>query len=181
MLHFPSVVTVSIRRKWAQNVSNATGQSKNPRAPQKRRRHVIASLFRSLCNCLAVIPRVLKGNYLHLSAILLTTALFVVTVWFSQLSFPNSSQKGNSSGIMALLHFSPGLAILRTLQGATSTCTTFIVAQTFEILEWTFAKNKGLYLPTFLSLSPATSLLGLLKLGIGCKSRNIDRLWSLTR
>jgi hypothetical protein len=126
---------------------------------------------------LVALSKFLRGKYAHLSANIITTALFAVTIWVSRLTFLTE----NGSTAVPHLYFGSGLAMLRTLQSATSTCTTFRVAQTFEILGWTVARNFGLLLPTFLALSPTTGSLGLLKLGFSSNTRLIDKFWSFLR
>jgi hypothetical protein len=119
----------------------------------------------------------MRGKYAHLIVNIITTALFSITIWFSRLTFLAE----NGSTAIPHVHFGSGLAILRTLQSATSTCTTFSIAQTFEILGWTIARNFGLFLPTFLALSPTTGSLGLLKLGCSSNAKVIDTFWSFLR
>ncbi|KAF2464867.1 uncharacterized protein BDR25DRAFT_318859 [Lindgomyces ingoldianus] len=116
---------------------------------------------------LRALPRrksILNQNALHLLSLLLLTSLFAITIWFSQLTFPtNDERKSSDHQHQTRVPFSSALTVLRFLQGLTSTCTTFVLLQTFEMLEWTLAsRNGGLMLLNFLSLSPTTGFLGIL-------------------
>jgi hypothetical protein len=125
----------------------------------------------------------IRKNTLYLIFNLIVTAFFAATLWFSQLSFPaggigevDSVNKGYK------LPFSSGLALLRLLQGVTSTLTTALVSQTLGIIEWTHIQTRsGARLITALSLSPSTALRGLLVLALGRGSILSARIWSILR
>lgn len=174
LFYFPVSIAISIRHKWIQTHSH-------PADAEERRRQCSFIEFGpfspSLPGFLELITKHMSGNYLHLGHVVINTALFAVTIWFSRLAFLVE----DGSQAIPHLHFGSGLAILRFLQGVTSTYTTFSVANTFEVLEWTVVKSFGVLLPTFLALSPTTSLLGLLMLLISCRTKSIDKSLSVLR
>jgi hypothetical protein len=170
LFYFPLSFALSVRRRLAQVAAI------HPVILRKQRVKIWTSL-QSLGSFLAVILRSVSGKYANLSVNLTTTALFAATIWFSRVSF--LAENGSTS--IPHVHFASGLAILRTLQSATSICTTFGIAQAFEALGWTVARNFGLLLPTFLALSPTTGSLGLLKLGFSDNTKLIDKFWSFLR
>jgi hypothetical protein len=124
----------------------------------------------------------IRQNSLRILFNLAVTAFFTVTLWFSQFSFPASGPEVDTTKKAYQLPFSSGLALLRSLQGITSTLTTALVAQSLEITEWTCIKRKsGTRLVTVLSLSPSTSLCGLLTLALRGTSNLNARFWSISR
>jgi hypothetical protein len=126
------------------------------------------------------VRKAIVENYPQLTLCLLATTLLVITICFSQFTFfINTSESGTSKAIH--LPFSSGIAVLRSLQGVTSTATTFAVAQAFAILQWTVARRQYSRLHTFLALSPSTGFLGLFRLGLGKESKPVDKVWSYTR
>ena len=174
VIQFPVSIALSIRNKWAQR---AVSRQQNPSLSRKQRWGIKWPSVQPLRRLCTSISTRLGGNYMHLGVLVITTTLFAVTIWFSRLTFVVE----NGSRGISHLHFASGLAILRILQGATSTCTTFSIAQTFEILEWTVARNFELLMSTFLALSPTTGVLGLLMLAVSCNTRLADKSWSLLR
>lgn len=119
--------------------------------------------------------------WVHISSAVLLTALFAVTVWFSQLTFTESHvlYKGWKG---AHLPLGWEIAVLRLLQQATSICNTFCVVKSLEAIQWTLiAKPNGTPMLTVLSLAPSTGNFGLLKYLYHTAPRLVERAWALSR
>ncbi|ORY00364.1 hypothetical protein BCR34DRAFT_494609 [Clohesyomyces aquaticus] len=109
---------------------------------------------------------ILNQDGLQLNLLCLLTTVFALTLWFSQSTFTVASSGSEARRGGVRIPFSSGLAVLRSLQALTSTCTTFALLQAFETLTWTLAsRSTGLSILNFLSLAPTTSMFGGLALG----------------
>lgn len=136
---------------------------------------------------LSYFASVCRSNLLHFTVILLLTISFVVTAWFSQLTFVIGNSASFNGRASLRLPFSSGIAVLRFLQAVTSTLTTGALAQTLEILQWTLAlkskrnRTRRLQLLTALSIAPSTGILGLFKYLYKCSPKKLRREWAVLR
>jgi hypothetical protein len=116
--------------------------------------------------------------------LLLTSALFAVTAWFSASTFSSRPEKQLNHLLQTNLNISFGatVLILRVLQALTSISTTAVTAHSFESIQWNLAnRDEGLSVLNFLRLSSTTGFVGLLSLGLGGLRRQRDGLWVLLR
>lgn len=105
----------------------------------------------------------------------LTIAVFSVTASFAKAAISTDS-------VSYLQKFSSTLAILRVLQGITSTLTNVALNQILELIQWSLvSRNNGLRLLTFLSISPTTGVLGMLGMVLRKYPRACDRAWAVCR
>lgn len=124
----------------------------------------------------ACLPPAIWNNLYLFSLSILTTILLSTTICLSQLTFSSGG-----SGSIWEIPFSWSLAMLRILQGMTSSTTTLTVAQAFEVVQWTLLIGRSSPLPTFLTLAGSTGMMGLLRLGTSRKSSLSQRIWTATR
>lgn len=74
------------------------------------------------------------------------------------------------------------LGVLRTLQEFTSVLTGFALNSAFEAIEWAAVGTvDGFNALSFLSLSPSTSLVGVLGIVFGRRARLRHRVWGFMR
>src|SRR5437762_8965431 len=121
----------------------------------------------------------LKQSLSHFFWTVITTAIFGLTAAFARASISTDSSFLRSSFFFK--GFTSTLAILRFLQGATPTLTSFTVQQTLELTQWSLlSQGDGMPLLTFLSISPATGLLGMFWI-IVTRSNACGRAWAVLR
>jgi len=121
-----------------------------------------------------------RQSLFHVFCTVLATVVFAITSWFAQATF--STAEGTN--ILNAIHISFGstIAVLRFLQGLTSTCITILLNQALERVQWSLAGSQyGIRLLSLLSLSPATSLYGILGIAFGRRASFLDRVWALLR
>src|ERR1700733_7652550 len=120
----------------------------------------------------------LKQSLSHWSWTVFTTAVFGLTAAFARASVSTDSSFFHDSFFRK---FSSTLAILRFLQGTTSTLTSLICNKTLELIQWSLlTPNDGIRLLTFLSISPTTGFFGLLQM-FGKEPKACDRAWAVCR
>jgi hypothetical protein len=108
----------------------------------------------------------------------LATTIFALTAAFAKASISVDS----TSAPRHILGFSSTLAVLRVLQGITSTVTALVLGQTLELLQWTLSsRESGLRLLSLLSISPTTGILGMLEIIRRRAPKAADRFWALLR
>ena len=111
----------------------------------------------------------------------LATIAFIITGWFAQATF-SSQSLSNLTQAFRYLPMSNTLGVLRTLQEFTSVLTGFALNSAFEAIEWAAVGNMdGLNALSFLSLSPSTSLVGVLGIVFGRRARLKHRFWGIMR
>ena len=111
----------------------------------------------------------------------LATIAFIITAWFAQATFSPQSLS-NMSQVFRYLPMSNTLGVLRTFQEFTSVLTGFVLNSAFEAIEWAAVGNvDGLNALSFLSLSPSTSLVGVLGIVFGRRARLRHRFWGIVR
>lgn len=139
---------------------------------------VVASVT-VITNQLVMHP-ILRQSRWHWLLTVLTTAVFGLTASFAKTSISTDSYFFRKSFFFK--KFSSTVAILRFLQGITSTLTGFTLQQTLELIQWSLLSQKdGMRLLTFLSISPATGFLGMLGMVVLGGPTVCDRAWSLCR
>lgn len=122
-----------------------------------------------------VMRSIIKQSFWQYGLTVLTTAVFIITAVFSQ----NST---SVSSISFLKKFSSTLAVLRILQGFTSALTTLALNQTLESIQWSLvSQENGLRLLNFLSISPTTGIVGMLKMAFLGKRQPSDQVWTIGR
>jgi hypothetical protein len=124
-----------------------------------------------------------RHSLFHVFCTVLVTVVFAVTSWFAQATFSANSTT-EAINILNGIHISFGstIAVLRFLQGLTSTCIIIVLNQAFERVQWSLASSKyGIRLLSLLSLSPATSLYGIFGIAFGRSASILDRIWALLR
>jgi hypothetical protein len=110
----------------------------------------------------------------------LASASFAVTAWFARTTL-SAAQVAAVQHIFGL-SLSDTLGILRTLQEVTSVLSGFMLNRTFEVIEWTLvSRDGGIRALSFLTLSPTTSLFGVVGVGFGLRGRVTDRMWAIFR
>jgi hypothetical protein len=130
------------------------------------------------------LPSKLKSSWAQSRQLFLWATLasvsFTLTAWFARATL--SSAKLASTERRMHLSLSNTLGILRTLQEVTSVLTGVLLNHVLEIMEWGLASSKGgVPALTFLSLSPTTSLIGVLGVAFGRAARFFDRIWAVSR
>jgi hypothetical protein len=142
-------------------VLNTTEKNGRARKPQKSSRWL---------------PSTIGNSSSFLIVTLVTTILLCATIGFSQATF-------SSTGASNIWHisFTWSLAVLRILQGLTTSLTTFILCLGFESIQWTWIEKTPCSLLTFLTISDSTGVMGLLRLGLNKAATRSQRLWPLLR
>ena len=111
----------------------------------------------------------------------LATVAFIITGWFAQATFSPQSLS-NLSQAFRYLPMNNTLGVLRTFQEFTSVLTGLALNSAFEAIEWAAMGNAdGLNALSFLSLSPSTSLVGVLGIVFGRRARLKHRFWGIVR
>jgi hypothetical protein len=131
-----------------------------------------------------ILPSKLKSSWAQARQLLLWAMLastsFALTAWFARATL--SSAKLASTERRMHFSLSNTLGILRTLQEVTSVLTGVLLNHALEVLEWGLVSSKGgVPALTFLSLSPTTSLIGVLGVAFGRGARFLDRVWAASR
>jgi hypothetical protein len=124
-----------------------------------------------------------RHSLFHVFCTVLVTVVFAVTSWFAQATF-SANSTAEATNILNAIHISFGstIAVLRFLQGLTSTCIIIVLNQAFERIQWSLASSEyGIRLLSLLSLSPATSLYGIFGIAFGRRASILDRIWALLR
>ena len=123
---------------------------------------------------------ILKQGLWHWLLTVFTTAVFGLTAAFAKASISVDSYFFRKSFFFK--KFGSTLAILRLLQGITSTLTGITLQQTLEMIQWSLlSRRDGMRLLTFLSISPATGFLGMFWMVVLGGHKACDRAWSLYR
>lgn len=122
------------------------------------------------------LPSTIGNSSSFLTLALVTTILLCTTISFSQATF-------SSTGASNIWHISFiwSLAVLRILQGLTTSLTTYILCLGFESIQWTIIEKTPCSLLTFLTISGSTGSMGLLRLGLNKAATRSQRLWPLLR
>ncbi|KAF2659788.1 hypothetical protein K491DRAFT_622242 [Lophiostoma macrostomum CBS 122681] len=116
--------------------------------------------------------------------IVVATALFAVTAWFAQSAFTPAAAVSASNALAHMFKVDTGdaLAILRVMQGITSTCTTMGMTVAFELTQWALAgRPEGIPFMRFLGIAPTTTFVGILAIVMSRVTDLVDRLWSILR
>lgn len=124
-----------------------------------------------------------RQSFYHLFCTVMASSIFAITAWFSQATFSANSNAQATNLLLALYNsFGPTIAMLRLLQGLTSTAITVVLNQAFERVQWSLASShNGVRVLSLLSLSPATTLYGLFGIALGRRSKLVDRFWSFLK
>ncbi|KAF2122772.1 hypothetical protein BDV96DRAFT_639340 [Lophiotrema nucula] len=116
--------------------------------------------------------------------VVLSTLLFVFTIWFVQAAFSGETGLRTSQVMSKLLKADVGgaLSVLRIAQGLLTTFTVLALTNAFELLQWALSgRPRGIGFASFLGLSPTTSLLGVVAIAMSRVSRLPERVWGFTR
>jgi hypothetical protein len=119
-----------------------------------------------------------------LFTVLISTALFAVTAWFAQAAFTPAAAVSASNALAQMFKVDTGdaLAILRVMQGFTSTFTTMGMTVAFELTQWALAgRPEGIPFMRFLGIAPTTTFVGIIAIVVSRFTGLVDRLWSILR
>lgn len=140
---------------------------------------ILVASITVITNQLVMNP-ILRQSLGHWLWTVFTTAVFGLTAAFAKTSISTDSYFFRKSFFFK--KFSSTLAILRLLQGITSTLTGITLQQTLEMTQWSLlSRRDGMRLLTFLSICPATGFLGMFWMIVLCGHKACDRAWSLWR
>lgn len=126
----------------------------------------------------------LSRTWLHLLTIILATCSFILVIIFVLSTY--LAEKASAEGLqlngMMKVDASITLAILRAGQGLLSTLMSLALDETFVLLEWDrICRPDGLPFTSLLSLSPTTSVIGMLALVKSPSVAATAKFWAVIR